>query len=105
MVMLRELFPDWNEIDLVFALQETDGDVQTTIDRITEGMLPSFQRLLGGHMRWQSLHRGPFYLMPSASESNIIDIFEFCFLYHFELANCFTRQHVSILGSSKEDQR
>ena len=37
MAMLRELFPDWNEIDLVFALQETDGDVQTTIDRITEG--------------------------------------------------------------------
>lgn len=42
MAMLRELFPDWNEIDLVFALQETDGDVQTTIDRITEGMLIVF---------------------------------------------------------------
>ena len=42
MAMLRELFPDWNEIDLVFALHETDGDVQTTIDRITEGMLTIF---------------------------------------------------------------
>ena len=40
MVMLREVFPDWNEIDLVFALHETDGDVQTTIDRISEGMSP-----------------------------------------------------------------
>ncbi|KAF2236820.1 hypothetical protein EV356DRAFT_522179 [Viridothelium virens] len=45
MVMLRELFPDWNEIDLVFALQETDGDVQTTIDRITDGNVSQFSEV------------------------------------------------------------
>ncbi|KAI9688633.1 MAG: hypothetical protein M1822_000990 [Bathelium mastoideum] len=43
--MLRELFPDWNEIDLVFALQETDGDVPTTIDRITEGNMSQFSEV------------------------------------------------------------
>lgn len=34
---LKELFPDWTDDDLVFALQETDGDLQTTIERITDG--------------------------------------------------------------------
>lgn len=36
--MLKDMFPDWTDVDLVFALQETDGDLSTTIDRITEGM-------------------------------------------------------------------
>ena len=35
---LKELFPDWTDDDLVFALQETDGDLQNTIERITEGI-------------------------------------------------------------------
>jgi hypothetical protein len=35
--MLKELFEDWNEVDLLFALQETDGDLESTIDRISEG--------------------------------------------------------------------
>ena len=35
---LKELFPDWTSDDLVFALQETDGDLETTVERITEGM-------------------------------------------------------------------
>lgn len=35
---LKDMFPDWTEVDLVFALAETDGDLQTTIDRITQGM-------------------------------------------------------------------
>ncbi|KAI9709766.1 MAG: hypothetical protein M1820_003169 [Bogoriella megaspora] len=42
---LKELFPDWNDIDLVFALQETDGDVQTTIERITEGNVSQFSEV------------------------------------------------------------
>ncbi len=36
---LKELFPDWTDDDLVFALQETDGDLQSTIERITEGIV------------------------------------------------------------------
>ena len=35
---LKELFPDWTSDDLVFALQETDGDLETTVERITEGV-------------------------------------------------------------------
>lgn len=35
---LKELFPDWSDMDFVLALQESDGDLQTTIDRITEGI-------------------------------------------------------------------
>lgn len=35
--MLKELFPDWTDDDLVFGLQEANGDLQNTIERITEG--------------------------------------------------------------------
>lgn len=35
---LKELFPDWTDDDLVFALQETDGDLSSTIERISEGI-------------------------------------------------------------------
>ena len=37
---VKELFPDWTDEDVVFALQETDGDLEGTIERITEGTLP-----------------------------------------------------------------
>jgi hypothetical protein len=37
--MLKELFSDWNDIDLLFALQENDGDLESTIERISEGKL------------------------------------------------------------------
>lgn len=35
--MIKEMFPDWTDEDVVFALQETDGDLETTVDRITDG--------------------------------------------------------------------
>lgn len=34
---IKEMFPDWTDEDIVFALQETDGDLEGTIDRISEG--------------------------------------------------------------------
>lgn len=34
---IKEMFPDWTDEDLVFALQETNGDLERTIDRISEG--------------------------------------------------------------------
>lgn len=37
--LLKDMFPDWTDVDLLFALQETEGDLPTTIDRIAEGML------------------------------------------------------------------
>jgi hypothetical protein len=39
---MRDMFPDWTDDDLVFAIAEADGDVQIVIDRITQGpSLPS----------------------------------------------------------------
>lgn len=35
---VQELFPDWTDEDIVFALEETDGDLASTIDRISEGL-------------------------------------------------------------------
>ncbi|KAL9098808.1 MAG: hypothetical protein Q9163_005596 [Psora crenata] len=34
---IKEMFPDWTDEDIVFALQETEGDLESTIERITEG--------------------------------------------------------------------
>lgn len=36
---IKEMFPDWSDEDIVFALQETDGNLEATIDRISEGKL------------------------------------------------------------------
>lgn len=35
---IKEMFPDWTDEDIVFALQETDGDLEATVNRITEGI-------------------------------------------------------------------
>ena len=35
--VVKEMFPAWTDEDIVFALQETDGDLEATIDRISEG--------------------------------------------------------------------
>jgi hypothetical protein len=34
---LKELFPDWADVDLVLAIEESDGDLQSTIEKISEG--------------------------------------------------------------------
>jgi hypothetical protein len=35
---IKEMFPGWTNEDIVFALHETNGDLESTIERITEGM-------------------------------------------------------------------
>lgn len=35
--MIKEMFPDWTDEDLAFALQETDGDLEATIEQISDG--------------------------------------------------------------------
>ncbi|RAH72393.1 putative RNAPII degradation factor Def1 [Aspergillus aculeatinus CBS 121060] len=35
--MLKELFSDWTDEDLIFALEDADGDLEAAIDRISEG--------------------------------------------------------------------
>jgi CUE domain len=39
LLKIKEMFPDWTDEDIVYALQETDGDLEGTIDRITSGKL------------------------------------------------------------------
>ena len=34
---IQEMFPEWTDADVVFALQETSGDLETTVERITDG--------------------------------------------------------------------
>jgi hypothetical protein len=36
---IKEMFPDWTDEDIVFALQETDGDLEGTIEQISEGKI------------------------------------------------------------------
>ena len=38
--VIKEMFPDWSEVDILFALRETDGDENLTVTRIAEGKLP-----------------------------------------------------------------
>ncbi|KAL8934505.1 MAG: hypothetical protein Q9216_005877 [Gyalolechia sp. 2 TL-2023] len=34
---IKEMFPDWTDEDIVFALQETEGSLEATIERISAG--------------------------------------------------------------------
>ncbi|KAF2167870.1 hypothetical protein M409DRAFT_65937 [Zasmidium cellare ATCC 36951] len=40
--MLKDMFPDWTDTDLVFALEEADGDLPSTVDKITQGAVSQF---------------------------------------------------------------
>lgn len=40
--MLKDMFPDWTDVDLVFALDEASGDLPSTVDLITEGNVSQF---------------------------------------------------------------
>jgi hypothetical protein len=37
--IIREMFPDWSEVDVLFALQETNGDQEEAVTRIAEGTI------------------------------------------------------------------
>ncbi|CZS90414.1 hypothetical protein WAI453_004186 [Rhynchosporium graminicola] len=45
---IQEMFPDWTDEDVVFALQETDGDLETTVDRITDGTITQWGEVSKG---------------------------------------------------------
>ncbi|CRK31533.1 hypothetical protein BN1708_018749, partial [Verticillium longisporum] len=34
--LIQEMFPEWSEVDILFALQETDGDETEAVTRIAE---------------------------------------------------------------------
>lgn len=37
--LIKEMFPDWSDVDILFALRETDGDENLTVTRIAEGTI------------------------------------------------------------------
>lgn len=45
LLMLKDMFPEWTDTDLVFALQEADGDVPITVDKITQGSVSQFSEV------------------------------------------------------------
>ncbi|CAK7565258.1 MAG: RNAPII degradation factor [Sporothrix epigloea] len=44
-VLIREMFPDWSEVDILFALRETDGDENLTVTRIAEGTISQWDEV------------------------------------------------------------
>ena len=42
---LKELFTDWTDDDLLFAIQDANGDLEVAVDRISEGKLTHFSFL------------------------------------------------------------
>lgn len=51
---LKELFPDWTDEDLVFALEDADGVLEDAIERITEGMIPDSRVV--SHVSTSAIH-------------------------------------------------
>lgn len=45
--IIKDIFPNWSDIDLLFALTESDGDIDLTTERIVTGM----SRTSHGHMQ------------------------------------------------------
>lgn len=35
--IVKELFPDWSDVDILYGLKETDGDEALTVERIADG--------------------------------------------------------------------
>ncbi|KAJ4407236.1 RNAPII degradation factor [Didymella pomorum] len=42
---LKELFPDWSDADLVLAIEQADGDLERTIELISEGTVSQFSEV------------------------------------------------------------
>ena len=57
--MLKDMFPDWTTDDLVFALQEADGDVPSTVDHITQGNVSQFAEVRSAKDRARSKVKEP----------------------------------------------
>jgi len=52
---IKEMFPDWTDEDIVFALQETEGDLETTVERISDGKGPHCKDLFVRFIRSREL--------------------------------------------------
>jgi len=55
---IKEMFPEWTDEDVVFALQETNGDLETAVDRITDGKSKSSITITPNRQSFFLLPRG-----------------------------------------------
>lgn len=53
-VQLKDVFPDWTTDDLAFALQESDGDVTATVEKISLGSVSQFSEVKSAKDRARS---------------------------------------------------
>ena len=69
--VIREMFPDWSEVDVLFALQETNGDQNEAVTRIAEGMS---HRIFNTTRRKEHLTRHPAPKHSSFAPTFVISI-------------------------------
>lgn len=50
LITLKELFPGWNDVELLLAIEESDGDLSTTVEKISEGKRPSLESSQVAHL-------------------------------------------------------
>ncbi|KAK4153488.1 hypothetical protein C8A00DRAFT_33779 [Chaetomidium leptoderma] len=43
--VIQEMFPDWSEVDILFALRETEGDEDLAVTRIAEGTISQWDEV------------------------------------------------------------
>lgn len=43
--IVKEMFPDWSEVDILFALRETDGDIEHAVTSIAEGHISQWDEV------------------------------------------------------------
>ena len=57
--LIKEIVPDWSEVDILFALRETDGDENLAVTRIAEGKLTLLPSLSSPSLRRLPARRPP----------------------------------------------
>jgi hypothetical protein len=66
--VIKEMFPDWSSVDILFALQETDGDENVAVTRMAEGKLNSRSLVCLPRRCTLSRHFPFFYHRPPSLE-------------------------------------
>ncbi|KAG0165064.1 RNAPII degradation factor [Apophysomyces sp. BC1015] len=64
---LKELFEDWSDEDLLFAIEEANGDLELAIDRITEGHVSQWGEVKTKKSKKEQKAKVPVPSQPPAS--------------------------------------
>ncbi|KAG0779803.1 hypothetical protein G6F22_010434 [Rhizopus arrhizus] len=69
--MLEELFADWSEEDLLFTLQDANGDLELAIDRISIGQVNQWDEVKTKKSKKEAASVNNNLNKPTISESTI----------------------------------